>query len=36
MTRLDRIHALLTAGLEPKTLDIADESAMHAGHAGAA
>lgn len=36
MTRLDRIRALLTASLEPKSLDIADESAMHAGHAGAA
>jgi BolA protein len=36
MSRMDRIRELLTADLVPLALDIADESAMHAGHAGAA
>ncbi len=36
MSRMDRIRELLTIDLSPEALDIADESAMHAGHAGAA
>jgi BolA family transcriptional regulator, general stress-responsive regulator len=31
----DRIHAKLTAGLQPSRLMIRDESHRHAGHAGA-
>ena len=36
MTRPDKIRELLTAGLAPEAIEIADESAFHAGHAGAA
>ncbi len=36
MNRPERIRELLTARLAPVTLEIADESAFHAGHAGAA
>ena len=35
-TRPERIRALLSAALEPSLLELSDESAMHAGHAGAA
>lgn len=35
-TRPERIRALLTAALEPTVLELTDESALHAGHAGAA
>ncbi|MCC6070187.1 BolA family protein [Massilia sp. GCM10020059] len=35
-TRPDRIHAMLTEALAPTVLELADESALHAGHAGAA
>jgi BolA protein len=35
-TRLERIRALLTAALAPTALELADESHLHAGHAGAA
>jgi BolA protein len=31
----DRLRAKLVAALAPSTLDIADDSARHAGHAGA-
>jgi BolA family transcriptional regulator, general stress-responsive regulator len=31
----DRIRAKLEAALAPQTLDVLDESAKHAGHAGA-
>lgn len=31
----DRIHRKLTAGLAPTRLEITDDSARHAGHAGA-
>jgi len=34
--RPERIRALLTAALQPTVLELADESALHAGHAGAA
>lgn len=34
--RPDRIRAQLTAALEPTLLELSDESALHAGHAGAA
>ena len=34
--RAERIRALLTAALAPTLLELADESALHAGHAGAA
>ena len=34
--RADRIRLLLDRGLAPTLLDIADDSARHAGHAGAA
>ena len=34
--RPDRIRALLTAALQPTVLELTDESALHAGHAGAA
>ena len=33
---LDAIHLKLTAGLEPTRLEVVDDSARHAGHAGAA
>ncbi len=36
MNRAERIHELLTSGLAPVSLAIEDESALHAGHAGAA
>ena len=36
MTRPEKIRELLTAGLAPEAIEIADESAFHAGHAGAA
>jgi BolA protein len=35
-TRFDRICKLLTAALAPSVLELTDESALHAGHAGAA
>lgn len=35
-TRPDRIRAMLTEALAPTVLELADESALHAGHAGAA
>jgi BolA family transcriptional regulator, general stress-responsive regulator len=35
-TRPERIRALLEAALQPSVLELADESALHAGHAGAA
>ncbi|MFM8800462.1 MAG: BolA family protein [Tagaea sp.] len=35
-TYAERIRAKLEAGLAPASLDILDESAKHAGHAGAA
>jgi BolA protein len=35
MTMAERIRAKLAAGLTPTALDIQDESAKHAGHAGA-
>ena len=34
-TRADRIAALLRQGFEPAVLRIVDDSAKHAGHAGA-
>lgn len=36
MNRPDRIRALLTEALAPTVLELTDESALHAGHAGAA
>jgi BolA family transcriptional regulator, general stress-responsive regulator len=36
MTRADRIHAALNARFAPATLSVTDDSAQHAGHAGAA
>lgn len=33
---IDAIHSKLTAGLEPTRLEVVDDSARHAGHAGAA
>lgn len=33
--RESRIYALLTAAFEPVTLNVVDDSARHAGHAGA-
>ena len=36
MNRPERIRALLTEALAPTVLELADESALHAGHAGAA
>ena len=36
VTRFDRIRALLDAALAPTVLELTDESALHAGHAGAA
>lgn len=35
MNRIDRLRAAL-ASLEPLELDVRDDSALHAGHAGAA
>ena len=35
-TRPERIRAMLTGALAPTVLELADESALHAGHAGAA
>jgi len=35
-TRADRIAAVLRQGFEPTVLRIVDDSAKHAGHAGAA
>jgi len=35
-TRAERIRALLSAALQPSELELTDESALHAGHAGAA
>lgn len=34
MTTIDQIRERLV-GLEPQTIDITDDSALHAGHAGA-
>ena len=34
--RMDRIRAALEAALAPSVLELTDESALHAGHAGAA
>ena len=36
MNRPERIRELLSRDLEPVALEIEDESALHAGHAGAA
>ena len=36
MNRPDKIRALLQAGIAPLALEVIDESALHAGHAGAA
>ncbi len=36
MNRAERIQALLVEGLSPLLIDIHDDSARHAGHAGAA
>lgn len=35
MSMAERIRAKLAAGLDPVALDIQDDSAKHAGHAGA-
>lgn len=35
MTRVERIRAALEAGLAPLTLEVIDDSHLHAGHAGA-
>lgn len=35
-TRPERIRTLLTAALAPSLLELTDDSALHAGHAGAA
>lgn len=35
-TRIERIRAALTEALAPSLLELEDESALHAGHAGAA
>ena len=35
MTRVERIRALLDAALSPQSLEVVDDSARHAGHAGA-
>lgn len=35
MTVADTIHSKLTQALTPVSLEVADESAKHAGHAGA-
>ncbi len=36
ITRRERLRAVLTAAFEPTLLDVVDDSASHAGHAGAA
>lgn len=36
MTRIEKIKAALDAALKPESLAVADDSAQHAGHAGAA
>jgi stress-induced morphogen len=36
MTRADRMHATLTQAFKPNRMRIVDDSARHAGHAGAA
>ncbi|MUV14630.1 BolA family protein [Noviluteimonas gilva] len=35
MNRVERIRALLDAALSPQSLEVVDDSARHAGHAGA-
>ena len=35
MTRQDRLRATLAAAFAPTRLDVVDDSAQHAGHAGA-
>jgi BolA protein len=35
-TRLERIRARMTEALAPEQLELGDDSALHAGHAGAA
>jgi len=35
-TRAERIRSALEAALQPSVLELTDESALHAGHAGAA
>jgi BolA protein len=35
VTRVERIRALLDAALSPQSLEVVDDSARHAGHAGA-
>jgi BolA protein len=35
-TRVERIRERLQAALAPRELELADDSALHAGHAGAA
>jgi BolA protein len=35
LNRYDRLHAALTAAFTPVQLEIVDDSAQHAGHAGA-
>jgi BolA family transcriptional regulator, general stress-responsive regulator len=34
-TRLDRIRGCLETGLQPESLELIDDSHLHAGHAGA-
>ncbi len=36
MTRADRIHTTLAARFAPTHLHVQDDSALHAGHSGAA
>ena len=36
MTREERLRATLTTAFSPTSLDVIDDSARHAGHAGAA
>jgi len=36
LRRADRIRALVSAALTPVMLEVRDDSALHAGHAGAA
>lgn len=35
MSRVERIRGLLDAALSPQSLEVVDDSARHAGHAGA-
>ncbi len=35
LTRRERLRAVLTAAFAPTSLDVVDDSARHAGHAGA-